>query len=295
MLYVVRGLENAQMKVVQSDKSDFLTLVNAKVIQTQERFKSDLMTLKNGQEVSIAKGRLCYYFISGDILNGYRTLKNMKNRRLLALDYDDITTPTTDFIASVAEVLEEYSYFLFPSTSYSVERPKFRLVIDSERDMNEREYKATMQDVASKIPSKIDDKSFGFVQIMGMPITSNLEEFQSLTVVNHGIPYPVIAVEETKRKDIDFKINSPYISSGYKGRVIQLLEEVVQGIGEGGRNNFFTKAFGTLITAQTDPALAIRICMDWNEMYCTPPLTNTELIGVFNSIHERERKKVNHD
>ncbi|WP_405196476.1 primase C-terminal domain-containing protein, partial [Streptococcus anginosus] len=34
---------------------------------------------------------------------------------------------------------------------------------------------------------------------------------------------------------------------------------------QGGRNNFFTKAFGTLLKANVSPECCISICQDWNQ------------------------------
>ena len=72
-------------------------------------------------------------------------------------------------------------------------------------------------------------------------------------------------------------------------------EEVIRRNGEGSAMYFLLKHLGTLIITQMQTRLTIGLCIEWNDNYCSPPLTHTELIGIFNSIHDRERKKVNHD
>lgn len=77
-----------------------------------------------------------------------------------------------------------------------------------------------------------------------------------------------------------------------KGKTIQLLEEVVQGIGEGSRNTFFTRAFGILLRANMGIEAAIKLMTDWNEQYVQPPLGQRELHSVLKSILNRENKKM---
>ena len=76
-----------------------------------------------------------------------------------------------------------------------------------------------------------------------------------------------------------------------KGKTIQLLEEVVQGVREPGRNSFFTRAFGILLKANMDIEAAIKLMIEWNKYYVQPPLEPSELHSVLKSIVSRENKK----
>ena len=69
---------------------------------------------------------------------------------------------------------------------------------------------------------------------MGSPITDNVEEFDSIKVINRGATFPVLQpeVEEPKGEGF-FTLSYPTRYGDGKGKTIQLLEEVVQGIGEG--------------------------------------------------------------
>jgi len=80
-------------------------------------------------------------------------------------------------------------------------------------------------------------------------------------------------------------------SNEYKGKLVLLIEEVVQGVENGTRNHFFARAFGTLIKANMNPTIAVNLCRDWNENYCNPPLTDKELSDVLKSITKREGAK----
>lgn len=77
---------------------------------------------------------------------------------------------------------------------------------------------------------------------------------------------------QKKRSNESFTVTSPTRYGNGKGRTIQLLEEVIQGVGEGERNAFFTRAFGTLLKANMDIEAAIKLMLDWNAHYVQPPL-----------------------
>lgn len=216
---------------------------------------------------------------------------------MLVVDYDNddkdnlLTLETIQ--SAVNSNLAEYSYYLFPSTSYTEQQPKFRLIVDAERGMTRAEYVATVKDLAQLIGLPFDNASVQWARMMGLPITDSVQRFKELATIQYGKAFPISEVSDVdtnKERTLNIRDSFTY-STGYKGKVVQLLEEVIQGIGEGSRNVFFTKAFGTLITTQMQADLAIRLCMDWNDNYCSPPLTDTELIGIFNSIYDRERKK----
>ena len=76
-----------------------------------------------------------------------------------------------------------------------------------------------------------------------------------------------------------------------KESTFQILEQVIKGVGEGERNAFFTRAFGTLLKANMDIEAAIKLMLDWNAHYVQPPLGKNELHSVLKSIVSRENKK----
>lgn len=97
--------------------------------------------------------------------------------------------------------------------------------------------------------------------------------------------------QKKQRSDEGFNINYTFRHGDGKGKTIQLLEEVVQGIGKGGRNSFFTRAIGTLLKANMSIEAAIALMIDWNDHYTKPPLSSAELHAVIKSVVSRENKK----
>ena len=260
MLHIVQGLTNPKMKPVKTELSDFEALIRFKTIQIKPEQKNQMVSMRNGTTETLAKATLCWYFIAGELLNEKRSNANLVNRSLLILDYDDVKTDIQNAKKIIHDAISEYAYFLYPSTSYTQEKPKFRLVVDAERNMNKGEYQATVKALGELIGLPYDDVSHAtWSQLMGCPITDNISEFDSMKVINPGAAFLVSQSEskEPGRRE-SFTVNYPTRYGEGKGKTIQLLEEVIQGIGEGERNSFFARAFGILLKANMDIEAAIK-------------------------------------
>jgi hypothetical protein len=297
MLHIVQGLTNPKMKPVKTELSDFEALIRFKTIQIKPEQKNQMVSMRNGTTETLAKATLCWYFIAGELLNEKRSNANLVNRSLLILDYDDVKTDIQNAKKIIHDAISEYAYFLYPSTSYTQEKPKFRLVVDAERNMNKGEYQATIKTIGELIGLPYDDVSHAtWSQLMGCPITDDISEFDSIKVINEGEVFPVLqgVVEEPERAE-SFTLSYPTRYGDGKGKTIQLLEEVVHGICEPGRNSFFTRAFGILLKANMDIEAAINLMIDWNDRYVQPPLGQSELHSVLKSIVSREKQKERSD
>ena len=97
--------------------------------------------------------------------------------------------------------------------------------------------------------------------------------------------------KQKRRSNESFTVNHPTRYGNNKGKTIQLLEEVVQGIESGNRNAFFTRAIGTLLKANMNIKAAISLIIDWNKNYVKPPLDQSELHSIIKSVVSREGKK----
>lgn len=293
MIYIQKGLASAKMDEVRSPHSDFETVSSFKPIVISPEDKTKEITLPNGARVSKAKGSLSYYFIAGQLRNNKRSNETVVSRSLVALDYDSIHLDLEEAKTLVTSKIGHYSYFLYPTVSHAKGNTRFRIIIDCERSMNRGEYEATLQEIASLIGLPFDSSSLTYSQMMALPITDNLEAFKQEIVINHGTPYPVESPRDSRyfKRENGIESKERIFPNGGKGRVILLLEEVVNGIPEGGRNSFFAKAFGILLKANMETTEAIQLCVDWNEMYCTPPMTEGELFAVIRSILSRESSK----
>lgn len=293
MLHIVQGLTNPKMKPVKTELSDFEALIRFKTIQIKPEQKLQMVSMRNGTTETLAKATLCWYFIAGELLNEKRSNANLVNRSLLILDYDDVKTTMANAKKIIHDAISEYAYFLYPSTSYTQKKPKFRLVVDAERSMSKAEYQATIKALGELIGLPYDDVSHAtWSQLMGCPITSDVEEFDSIKVISQGAAFPILQPEvEESKGDGSFTSSYPTRYGDGKGKTIQLLEEVVQGICEPGRNSFFTRAFGILLKANMDIEAAINLMIDWNDRYVQPPLGQSELHSVLKSIISRENEK----
>lgn len=289
-IYYQKGLTGAYMRPISTKLDDFETLLRANPVEIEPKDKIETVKI-GGQSVSRAKGQQAIYFISGDLKNNRRKNENLVSRNLLIADIDEGIHSVESLHERLNERLIAYSFYLYPSTSFTEESLKFRLVIDSERAMAEQEYMATLKEIEELIEIEFDDKSYTWAQMMGLPITDDIEQFNQVKLINEGDPYRVkeVEVQQVRKKPL---ATTGYQSTGRKGKIPRLLEEVYRGIENGNRNVFFTRAYGTLITANVAPDVAIKIVRDWNENYTEPPLSDGELVGIIKSINDRERKKV---
>ena len=142
------------------------------------------------------------YFLIGkfDKVNGVLGTKteDFHNKQLAVLDYEYLTLDTEEFYKLIQSKLANYSYMIYKSVSYTRVHPRFRLIVDTSKGMNEQEYKATIKSVVDLIGVEPDTASYKYIQIQGLPLIVNNCEYQP--IINHGQPYPVQeAVKEEKK------------------------------------------------------------------------------------------------
>lgn len=289
MLHIVQGLTNPKMKPVKTDLSDFEALIRFKTIQIKPEQKLQMVSMRNGTTETLAKASLCWYFIAGNLLNEKRSNANLVNRSLLILDYDDVKTDIQNAKKIIHDAISEYAYFLYPSTSYTQEKPKFRLVVDAERNMNKGEYQATIKAIGELIGLPYDDASFVWGQLMGCPITDDISEFDSIKVINEGEAYPVSQSESKEREGIRLKFDS---SSDKKKYTASFMEELMLGAANGERNVFLTKNFGRMVALGMELTIAYEWIKLVNENFLDQPVSMNELNAIVTSIAKREQQKL---
>ena len=289
-IYFQKGIQGATMRPIPDTLDDFSTLLRAKPVEIEAKDKTELVKASS-QSMTRAKAQKALYFISGYLKNERRNNENLISRNLLIADIDEGIPSVESLHERLNERLIAYSFYLYPSTSFTEEEPKFRLIIDAERAMTEQEYMATLKEIEELLEIEFDDKSYTWSQMMGLPITDNVEQFNEVKLINEGDPYLIVSTSEPTETSSPF-VTATYKTTGYKGKIPKLLEEVYSGIGNGERNVFFTRAYGTLITAKVAPEFAIGIVRDWNTRFTNPPLSDTELAGIIKSVNNREKKKV---
>jgi hypothetical protein len=67
--------------------------------------------------------------------------------------------------------------------------------------------------------------------------------------------------------------------------------ELIKGVGEGARDCTATKLAGYLLRRHVDPFVALALLQGWNITSCTPPLPETDIARIINSIASKELKR----
>jgi hypothetical protein len=285
LIYIQKGLAGNQLKRLSTEMDDFERLTTFKPKEISAEEKTRPFNLKGGT-TTYAKAKLCNYYISGKMKSPKRIQDNVISRSVITLDYDnDADTPTTlvEMKEAIHTALQAYSYYLYPSTSYTEERPKLRVIVATTRTMNKGEYMATTQHLADLVGLDIDRGSKDFARMFGLPITDDLEEFNRIKFVNQGAPFPVIDAVDAPADDMadldDFEK-----MSFQKSRVVSQLETVLEGVGEGRRNNTLASVYGTLIRANMSPSNAVKLLDALNDFFFYPPVDRREFETVIRSV-----------
>ena len=162
------------------------------------------------------------YFLIGkfDKVDGkISTLKNgFVYKYLAVLDYEYLTINTEEFYELIHSKLSKYSYMIYKSVSYTEVHPRFRVIVDTSREMNEGENLATLKSIVELIGIEPDPLSFTYSQIQGLPLIINGGNYEP--IVNHGEPYPV---QEAVKKEN--KIKSNYTASNVQNNSILVSDE----------------------------------------------------------------------
>ena len=169
------------------------------------------------------------YFLIGkfDKINGeISTLKDGFFYKYLAvLDYENLSVDTEEFYEIIRSKLSKYSYMIYKSVSYTEVHPRFRVIVDTSREMNEGENLATLKNIVELIGIEPDPASFTYSQIQGLPLIINGGNYEP--IVNHGEPYPVQeAVREKK------KVKPNYTASNVQNNSILVSDEAFKSMFE---------------------------------------------------------------
>ena len=116
-------------------------------------------------------------FISGEFSEEeykpiIRNNENLYYRDLIIIDIDEIELNSNQAINLVKRELQEFKYLLYATLNHTEDKPRFRLVLESTKKMNENEYKATIIHVMALLNMNFDEHSFTWSQPQGAPITT---------------------------------------------------------------------------------------------------------------------------
>ncbi len=124
------------------------------------------------------------YFLIGkfDKVNGKlgTKTKDFHNKQLAVLDYEYLSLDTEEFYNLIQSKLANYSYMIYKSVSYTKIHPRFRLIVDTSKGMNEQEYKATIKSIVDLLGVEPDTASYKYIQIQGLPLIINGCEYKPI-------------------------------------------------------------------------------------------------------------------
>jgi len=66
---------------------------------------------------------------------------------------------------------------------------------------------------------------------------------------------------------------------------------VAQGVAEGERNNALARLVGHLLRRRVDPYVVLELALCWNATRCRPPLPESEVLQVVDSIARAEARR----
>lgn len=226
--------------------------------------------------------------IYGDVSDGvdkygnqkqkYRQDKNIINRNVIVLDYDEIS----DFKAlhnSIREQLSDVSWFWHTTFSHTTNAPRIRLLVPLDESINAEEYRICSKVIANKIGHKVDEGSYQPSRCMALPVKKNKE-----SVYLYRYNDARILDKSTLDKwyqSIDTDDKSGHIK--YKKRDSSYWRDIAFGVSEGERNQSLASISGYLLRRYVDENLVYGLVTAWAQT-CNPPINQGEVNKTFKSI-----------
>lgn len=287
MIYLETGVTTAKVKEVKTD-SEFEWITDYPPMYLEQSDMTEYFKKNHAQ-----------YFIAGTIVAGNRNSDTIQSRKLICLDYDDITDEMK-FLSRVAGALDGYNAMIYPTFNYGIKGARYRVIIDTDREYYQHEFTNVMKNVASELIGISADRSVAqdWQKPVGLPlITPNtVDKPHNLILRDTGKKLVVDDFTHEhieKPKNNDFTANYNNVgnnTNGNKSRVVAQLERAMSGIQDGERNDTLTSIYGTMVTAGMGTDFAMRLILDLNDLYCEQPLSINELETMFASI-ERKRSR----
>ena len=238
-----------------------------------------------------------YYFIMGHLKDNYRNNANLTEKKLIAIDYECLDMSLKDFYKQIHNAIGNYRYVLYPSIhcfnkvhsdGTTDNRFRYRLVIDTDRAYTQGENERIIINLTTEIGLDYDKKSESWSQAMGLPILTPHTR-KEMIITNEGIPVRIddyLTPIKSKRPP-----NSIIYTASAKKYTATFMEEIIEGVAEGNRNNWITSIVGKLFYLGMEHEAIYRWLWLINENCIFPPLSDNEINNVFRSILTKEAKK----
>ncbi|GAA4827905.1 VapE family protein [Paenibacillus vulneris] len=129
-------------------------------------------------------------FVGGLVRGGRRKKENVDTRSLITLDVD---RGDADFLFTVELVLGGCAFVIYSTHSYRPQKPKYRLIVPTDRSMNPDEYAAVSRKLAEQVGMQYFDKTtFDVHRLMYLPSCS--KDAEPVLEVYEGDPLGVDSV-----------------------------------------------------------------------------------------------------
>lgn len=285
-IYYTKGIQNSRLQLYDKDTNKPLPA------EPFEFFKEFPAVETEGMDIDKFKKSKAPYCISGKVNGNKRNDKSLIYRDLIFLDYDNITTTSEEFKATVEQTLGDYSYIIYPTIKHTEEKPRFRLVVKPSEPMNKEVYQAVVAEIADKIGLEYDLTSLTWSQLQGLPVTTRKSHEYDKTI-HEGKDYPVPKYEGSNRATIKKANTSGYSicsPNNRKSLTVRIIEMLFNGFGdEGGRNIACASFVGMLFNRYVNFDLATAYQLTVMANNNTPePLPEEELDTTFESIARKE-------
>ncbi len=154
-----------------------LTKVNHKLSPFETIAMTPVEIIEDNENKENYKRYKAVQFISGEFSEEehkpiIRNNENLYYRDLIIIDIDEIELNSTQAIDLIKRELQEFKYLLYATLNHTEDKPRFRLVLEPTKKMNENEYKATIIHVMALLNMNFDEHSFTWSQPQGTPITT---------------------------------------------------------------------------------------------------------------------------
>lgn len=233
---------------------------------------------------------LCVYGDFEDVekdnqtISKYRSDQTLINRTAITLDYDEIK----DF-RGLYEVLktklEHVSWVFHTTYSYTVEKPRIRLIVPLNEPVSASDYRKYSNGLARYIGYPVDEASFVPSQAMALPVKKSKE---SIYIFKYN-DAPVIKKEELNKMVVKNEPITVDYSNHFHKRDSSYWREIAFGVGEGERNQTLASLTGYLLRRYVDDNLVYGLVSAW-AMTCRPPIEQKEVNRTFKSILKKDNK-----
>ncbi|MHC5269283.1 primase alpha helix C-terminal domain-containing protein [Enterococcus sp. LJL98] len=291
MIYISTVQTNRSMQGVELER-DFLFFRDYK----PQHFNYP----KDEQEEQRIKLHEMLIAISGKLIDGKRSNKNLIERNLLFLDFDSIENES-EFLKKVSDGFKNVNYCLYPTLKHTPFKPRYRLVVELDTPVKELDYKALVWGFQTDLGiQEIDLSNLTWSQGQGLPVNTNENKQAKRHYQDDRKPLDVskalrlIKQREGWKKPHKSKykhIPSARTNLRRGNRIGALLNQIAEGAEDGNRNTWLTSICGSMVANGTELENAYALLQVINENFISNPIEMGELNKIFSSVLSMEARK----